>query len=283
MLKIGRYNQLPVNRLVDFGAYLDSTDPNVGEILMPGKYIEGELTPGEDKVDVFVYPDSEDRLVATTEMPFAQVGDFAYLQVAEVNKVGAFLDWGIASKQLLVPFREQKAKMQAGCIYLVYVYLDNTTQRIVASSKIEKFLGNVLPRYKHGDEVQALVIERTPIGYRCIVDNLHWGMIYQNELYQPLELENTIKAYVKNVREDGKIDLTLKDRAKARTSDLASEIMQQLKEAGGTLPLSDHSDPEEISRHFNCSKKDFKRAIGQLYKNRRITIGEAEISLIKHR
>ncbi len=269
MLNIGRYNHLRVNRMVDFGAYLDAG--NDKEILMPAKYMDSDLKPG-DEVDVFVYPDTQDRLVATTEHPFAQVGQFVYLQVADINQVGAFLDWGLEAKQLLVPFSEQKITMNQGCVYLVYVYLDDTTKRIVASSKVEKFIGNVLPRYKHGDEVSALVIQHTPIGYRCIVDNLHYGMVYENELFQPLELESTIKAYVKQVREDGKIDLTLNDRARARTRDLAEEIVDQLKAAGGQLPFGDDSKPEAIRERFHCSKKDFKKAIGKLYKEHKIEI-----------
>ena len=169
-MKIGQYNTLKVTRLVDFGAYLDGGDGT--EILMPAKYISAPLSPG-DEVEVFVYRDSEDRPVATTEHPYAIVGEFAFMQVSQVNNVGAFLDWGLEAKNLLVPFREQKVRMLQGGIYLVYVYLDHTTQRVVASSKIEKFIGNVLPHYNAGDKVQALVYEHTPIGYRCIVDNLH--------------------------------------------------------------------------------------------------------------
>lgn len=269
MLKIGQYNKLKVNRLVDFGAYLDAGDDK--EILMPGKYIEKELLPG-DEVDVFVYTDSEDRLVATTEHPFATVGEFAYLQVAEVTNVGAFLDWGLQAKQLLVPFSEQRQKMVEGGIYLVYVYLDDTTKRVVASAKYEKFVGNVWPHYRHGQKTQALLVQHTPIGYKCIVDNLHWGMIYSNEVYQPLTLEQTVTAYVKNVREDGKLDLRLTDRARARTADLSDVIMEALEKGGGRLPLTDKSSPEEIQQALQCSKRDFKKAVGKLYKERKIAL-----------
>lgn len=278
MIKIGKYNRLKVDHLTDFGAYLDCGDGST--ILMPAKYYpEGKEPEIGQEMDVFVYTDSEDRPVATTEHPFAMVGEFAFLQVEQVNRVGAFLDWGIESKGLLVPFREQKADMREGGVYLVYVYLDNATGRIVASQKIEKFIGNVIPSYKQGQEVEALVIAHTPIGYKCIVDNLHYGMIYKNETFRPIELEESITAYVKNVREDGKIDLSLSDKAKARTSDLASEIMQRLKENNGTLPLSDKSDPEDIKAAFSCSKKDFKKALGKLYKERRIEISESSIKL----
>lgn len=269
MLKIGQYNRLKANRMVDFGAYLDAGDGK--EILMPNKYIEDELKPG-DEVDVFVYTDSEDRLVATTERPFAMVGEFAYLQVAEVTKVGAFLDWGLQVKQLLVPFSEQRQKMVEGGIYLVYVYLDDTTKRVVASAKYEKFVGNVWPHYSPGQKAQALLVQHTPIGYKCIVDNLHWGMIYDNEVFQPLAIEQTITAYVKNIREDGKIDLRLTDRARARTADLSDVIMDALEKAGGRLPLTDKSSPEEIQQSLQCSKRDFKKAVGKLYKERKIAL-----------
>ena len=261
MIKIGENNKLKVVRPVDFGVYLDGGE--AGEILMPAKYISSPLSPG-DEVDVFVYTDSEDRLVATTERPFARVGEFAFLQVLQVNRVGAFLDWGLPAKNLLVPFAEQKAKMRPGGIYLVYVYLDHTTKRVVASSKIEKYIGNVVPRYTPGDKVSALVFEHTSIGYRCIVDNLHYGMIYDNEVFRPIEVENTVEAYVRQVREDGKIDLTLADKASVRTDSLSERVYNAIVEAGGRLPMSDKSSPEEIRERFQCSKRDFKQAIGHL-------------------
>lgn len=274
MLKIGENNKLKVTRLVDFGAYLDGGE--YGEILMPAKYIASPLQPG-DEVDVFVYTDSEDRLVATTEHPFACVGEFAFLQVLQVNRVGAFLDWGLVAKNLLVPFSEQKARMNPGGIYLVYVYLDHATKRVVASSKIEKFIGNVLPRYKEGDKVRALVYQHTPIGYKCIVDNLHYGMIYENEVFRPLEVENTVDAYVRQVRDDGKIDLTLGERASVRTDSLSDRIYEAAVAEGGRLAMSDKSTPEEIRARFQCSKRDFKQAIGHLFRDRRILLGEGEI------
>ncbi|MCM1450853.1 MAG: S1-like domain-containing RNA-binding protein [Clostridium sp.] len=272
MLKIGNYNTLKVSRVVDFGAYLDAGDGL--EILMPAKFFTSEPLPG-DEVDAFVYTDSQDRLIATTEKPYAEVGDFAFLQVADTNSMGTFLDWGLEAKQLLVPFSEQRERMHEGGIYLVYVYLDHTTNRVVASSKIEKYVGNVLPSYKHGQKVEALLVKRTEIGYKCIVDNLHWGMIYANEVYQPLALEQKITAYVKRVREDGKIDLSVTDRARARTSDLSEAIMEKLNlSPEGFLPLTDKSDPQAIKAVLQCSKRDFKKAVGKLYKDRLVAIGE---------
>lgn len=278
MIKIGDYNKLKINRLVDFGAYLDAGDGR--EILIPRKFIDADAQAG-DEIEAFVYTDSEDRLIATTEHPFARVGEFAFLQVAEVNKFGAFLDWGLESKQLLVPYSQQRDPMRAGGIYLVYVYLDDTTKRVVASSKVDKYLGNVLPDYKRGQEVKALVYQHTPIGYKCIVDNLHYGMIYSNEVYQPIEIEEDVTAYVKQVREDGKIDLTLSGRASERTRDLGDVILEKLQAAGGSLPYGDKSSPESIELAFQCSKKDFKKAIGGLYKERKITISPTSISLGK--
>lgn len=274
MLKIGRYNTLKVTRAVDFGYYLDDTEG--GEILMPAKFADGDLAEGSE-VRVFVYTDSSDRLIATTETPFALVGEFAYLQVAEVNRIGAFLDWGLEAKQLLVPFAEQKIKMMQGGVYLVYVYLDNTTRRVVASAKVDKFLGNVLPRYRRGDKVTALVTEHTPIGYKCIVDNLHRGMIYQSETFVPLELEMTVDAYVRQVRDDGKIDLSIRPSGGERTHRLESRILEAL--VSGSLTVNEKSSPQDIEAAFGCSKRDFKQAVGHLYKARKIETCDGIISL----
>lgn len=277
-MNIGRINRLKVNKLVDFGAYLDGG--NEEEILLPAKFIKEELKPG-DEIEVFVYTDSEDRLIATTRRPKAMVGEFAYMEVVQVNKVGAFLDWGIEAKDLLVPFREQRTEMREGGIHLVYVYLDDATKRIVGSAKINKFIGNVIPRYKKGDEVEALVYEQTPIGFRCIVDNLHHGMIYSNETYTDVRVGDKIKAYVKNVREDMKIDLMTSDRADRRTNNLGDTILEELKSNGGRLPYSDKSSPEQIQKRFSCSKRDFKKAIGHLYKAHKIEIDADGIALAR--
>lgn len=276
MLKIGQYNKLIINRLVDFGAYLDCGDGT--EVLIPAKFLDNDVTPG-DMLDVFVYTDSQDRLIATTEHPFATVGEFAYLQVVDVNAVGAFLDWGLEAKQLLVPHREQKAPMIKGGVYLVYVYLDNTTKRVVASTKTDKFLGNVLPHYKKGDKVKALIIRHTPIGYACIVDNLHHGMIYDNQIFSPVEVETEVEAFVSRVRPDGKIDITLSDSTCRRTASLADRILSELLSKGGHLNIGDKSSPEDIRQAFGCSKKDFKKAAGLLYKQHKITISDSGISL----
>lgn len=258
-----------IRRFVDFGAYL-SLPAEDEEVLIPGRYLPDDANVG-DELKVFVYNDSEDRPIATTEHPYATVGEFAYLEVTQVNDVGAFLDFGIP-KDLLVPFSEQRIRMRRGGIYLVYVYLDKVTNRIVASSKIDKFLGNVYPDYKPGQRVSALVIDHSEIGYKVIVDNLHKGMIYSNEIFQPIEVEETITAYVKQVRDDGKIDLTLNDKAVRRQGVLAERILEYLASPEAT-PIGDKTAPEVIEMIFSCSKKDFKKAVGHLYKERRIIIG----------
>ncbi|MDE5826900.1 MAG: GntR family transcriptional regulator [Duncaniella sp.] len=277
MLKIGQYNSLKVARNVDFGAYLTDNDGN--EVLLPARYITVPLQPGNE-LEVFVYKDSEDRPVATTEHPFAIVGDFAYLQVTQVNNTGAFLDWGLVGKELLVPYSEQKMKLSRGMVVLVYVYLDDITKRVVASAKIEKFLGNKYPNYKIGQKVEALVYKHTEFGYKAIVDNLFHGMVYENELYKPLEIGKIISAYVKQVRDDGKIDLVLSGSHDGRVDSLMDTILRRLRDQpGGFLPISDSATPETIRATFQCSKKDFKKAIGHLYRERKILITDGGIRL----
>jgi hypothetical protein len=277
-IEIGKYNKLRIARFVDFGAYLVNDTAGDGtEVLLPAKYMDENSVVG-DEVDVFVYTDSEDRPVATTEVPFAQVGEFAYLQVVEVNRIGAFVDWGLL-KHLLVPYSEQKQKMHRGGIYLVYIYLDANTNRVCASAKIHKYLGNAYPEYKHGDKVNVLVYGRTPIGYQVIADNKHRGMIYENEVFRDLQIEERTTAYVKRVREDGKIDLTLTAPGTAgRISTLADTILARLQ--AGNLTVTDKSSPDDIKAQLHCSKKDFKKTIGALYKEHRIVIAEdGKISL----
>lgn len=276
MIKLGQYNTLTISRFVDFGAYL--TDGEGHEVLLPSRYVKEDSTVG-DEVEVFVYNDSEERPVAVTDKPFAQVGEFAFLQVADVNRYGAFLDWGVP-KHILVPFSEQRVKMKQGGVYPVYVYLDHVTNRIVASAKLEKFLGNTYPDYRPGQEVKALVWQHTDLGYKVIVDNLFQGMIYDNEVYAPLEIEQTITAYIKMVRDDGKLDLTLSGRADLRIAELADEIIRRLTEHGGTLDITDSSSPDEIKTAFQCSKKDYKKAIGKLYKEHRIRLDDNIITLV---
>lgn len=270
-MRIGEYNELRINRMVDFGAYL--IDDDTHEVLLPQRYLTPEMKVG-DSIRVFVYNDSENRPVATIETPHAVVGDFALLRVKAVNKVGAFLDWGLTAKDLLVPFGEQRVDMQAGRSYVVRVYLDAKTQRIVASAKLAKFLNQSEPDYYHREQVDVLVVQRSDLGYRVIVNNAHWGQIYQNETYQDVNIGDRLKGFVKQVRPDGKVDVTLSKIEKMRVDDLSKRILDHLKAHGGEMTLSDKSTPDDIMATFHCSKKDFKKALGQLYRQQAITIGD---------
>lgn len=234
-----------------------------------------------DTLEVFVYKDSEGRPVATTEHPFAQVGEFAFLQVVDVNATGAFLDWGLPKKNILVPFSEQKYRLTRGMLVLAYIYLDDATQRIVASTKIEKYLGNTYPNYKIGQKVEVLVYKHTEVGYKVIVENLFNGLIYESTLYSPLVLGQKIPAYIKQVRSDGKIDLVLSGNDDGRIEALMEKIVGRLKnEPGGFLPISDSTSPEAIRATFQCSKKDFKKAVGHLYRERKIRLDDGGIFLV---
>ena len=275
MLQIGKFNELEITHRVDFGLYLDGGEE--GEILLPLRYATQDMKPG-DKINAFIYRDSEDRLIATTEKPYAHVGDFAFLRVNATNNVGAFLDWGLP-KDLLVPFREQKVRMVPGRSYTVYVYLDDETQRIVASAKLQKFLDNKIPDIKAGDEVKARIYQRTELGYKDIVHDLFSGLIYHNEIFSEVNIGELHHATVKTVRADGKIDLVLGKSTRNRVNDLADDILDYIEECGGRISLNDSSSPEEIRETFQCSKKDFKKAIGALFKAKQIVIENDGIRL----
>lgn len=276
MINIGNFNNLKVLKLVEFGAYLDGGN-NI-EILLPSRYINTPLQIN-DSVNVFIYTDSEDRLIATTENPLIKVGEFAYLKAKQITQFGAFLDWGLP-KDLLVPFREQKTRMKEDLEYLVYAYLDDTTKRIVASSKIEKFLGNKIPCYKNGESVNILVYTQTEIGYKVIVDNMFHGMLYYNEIFQEINIGDKLNAFIKTIRQDGKIDLTLSDKVENRISILSEKIYNWIVINGGETTICDKSNPKEIKEIFACSKKDFKKAIGLLYKEHRISISDKGIQVL---
>lgn len=275
MAEIGKNNLLTVARREEYGLYLK--DENGNEILLPNRYVTDDMAIG-DEIEVFVYTDSEDRPVATTERPFAQVGDFALLRVKSVNSVGAFLDWGLM-KDLLVPFREQKVRMAAGRSYIVFVYLDDESQRVVASAKLDKFLDNKIPQYKFRQKVNILVVQRTDLGYKVIVDNLFWGMIYHNEIYQDVNIGDRYVAFIKNVRSDGKIDIKLGDREVKRVKSLADTIIDYIAENGGSISITDKSSPDLIRDVFSCSKKDYKKTLGFLYKAKKILIAPDAIKL----
>jgi len=276
VVNIGRYNSLRVIKEVDFGIYLDGEKE--GEILMPVRYVPADCQVG-DYVNVFLYLDSEDRPIATTEKPFAQVGEFAMLRVKSVNKIGTFLDWGIM-KDLLVPFREQKVTMTEGRSYLVYIYVDEETHRIVASAKLNKFLDKPVPEYAIGQEVDLIIESETDLGYKAIVNNCHWGILYENEVFEQLAKGLKIKGYIKKIRPDKKIDLSLHALGYEKVDPLTQMILDELKKAGGYIAVSDKSDAEEVYRIFGISKKSFKQALGALYKRRLISINPNGIRLL---
>ncbi len=274
MLKIGQYNTLKIVKILSFGAYLECDGK---EILLPTRYVPQDAKV-DDEVEVFIYHDNEGRLIATTLHPNAIVGEFAFMRVKSINTTGAFLDWGLM-KDLLVPYKEQKMQMREGRWYLVYVRLDPITNRIMASARIEKFIGNVPPAYEPNQEVDLLVVEDTEIGYKVIVNNLHWGMLYYDQVFQRLERGEKLKGYVKEVRDDDKIDINLAPLGYQKVEGVSKIVLDALKTKGGVLPVHDKSDPDEIYSLFRCSKKAFKQAIGALYKRHLILIEKEGIRL----
>jgi len=254
MLQLGKKNTLKVLRSVDFGFYLDAEDYD--SVLLPIRYAPKDLKEG-DEIEVFIYLDSEDRIIATTEEPLAEVGEFAYLKVKDMSKFGAFLDWGLP-KDLFVPYREQ----------------------IAATAKIDRYLDKYNPPYTEGDEVSIQIHSKTDLGTKVIVDGLYWGIIYNNEIFEPLNIGDKKIAYIKNIREDLKLDISLsKVGYQNKISDIESTILSALEQNGGFLPLHDKSNPEEIKAQLAMSKKSFKIAVGGLYKAGKITIEENGIRL----
>lgn len=274
MLNIGNYNTLKVVKILSFGAYLECDGK---EILLPTRYVP-KNTEVNDKIEVFIYHDNEGRLIATTLHPKATVGEFAYLRVKSINTTGAFLDWGLM-KDLLVPYKEQKMRMNEGRSYLVYVRLDPLTERVMASARIEKFIGNVPANYDYNQEVNIMVVEETEIGYKVIVNNLHWGMIYHDQVFRRLRRGERLKGFVQSVREDDKLDINLSPLGYQKVDGIAKTVLDTLKSKGGFLPVHDKSEPDEIYTLFSCSKKAFKQAVGALYKQHLITIENNGIRL----
>lgn len=275
MIELGKYNTLRVVKVVDFGVYLDGEER--GEILLPNEYVPKDCFP-DDYLKVFVYFDSEDRIIATTETPVICVGEFAWMKVISTSSVGAFLDWGLR-KDLLVPFREQRQRMEEGKSYLVYAYVDHTTDRIVATSKVDKYLDNIPPAYKRNQEVDILIARHSDLGYNVIINHAHWGMVYRNEVFRPLKLGQKLKGYIKDIREDEKIDVMLQKPGYDRIAEVQQKILEKLKDNEGVLDISDKTDPEVVYNLFECSKKDYKKAIGGLLKQRQIEIAEGEVKL----
>ncbi|WP_028910540.1 S1 RNA-binding domain-containing protein [Prevotella sp. AGR2160] len=287
-LKLGDYNTLKMTKVAEredphafngkevFGIFLDGGDE--GEILMPQKYVPEGVKPGDD-VRCFLYLDQDERLIATTETPLAKVGDFAYLKVNWVNKFGAFLDWGVL-KDVFCPFREMKKKMEIGESYIVYIHIDEDSYRIVASAKVEHFFSEEKPTYKHGDAVDLLVWQKTDLGFKVIVDNKFAGLLYDDQIFQPLHTGDRVKGYISTVRDDGKIDVALQPTGMRQTKSFADELLQYLKDHDGHCDLGDKSAADDIYDRFHVSKKVFKRAVGDLYKQRLITVSPLSIALV---
>ncbi len=274
-IELGKFNQLEVVKEVDFGLYLDGGEE--GEILLPTRYVPEGCQVG-DMLNVFLYLDIDERLIATTLTPLVQVGQFACLEVAWVNQFGAFLNWGLM-KDLFVPFSEQKMKMQVGRKYVIHAHLDDESYRIVASAKVERYLSKDIPDYAPGTEVDILIWQKTDLGFKAIIDNKHSGLLYENEIFCTLETGMQMRAFVKQVREDGKVDLILQKPGFEKIDDFSKTLLDYIKEHGGRIHLNDKSPAEDIYDTFGVSKKTFKKGVGDLYKKRLISLQENVITL----
>jgi predicted RNA-binding protein (virulence factor B family) len=277
MIEPGLHHTLQVVRTSEQGFYLTRDEEEA--ILLPNRYIPTGLQMG-DEIEVFVYTDSQGRLIATTLQPEITLNRFAYLEVTSVTQFGAFVDWGIA-KELLVPFREQDKRLEPGQHTVVYLYKDETSGRLAGSAKVRKFLDNDQITVATEEEVHILVYDQTDLGYKAIVNDRHEGLIYRNEIYQPVEVGQRLTAYVRKIRDDGKLDLELQPPGYSKVAPNAEQILNALKEHEGWLPLTDKSSPEEIKNTLGMSKKTFKKAVGDLYKKRLIELQEEGIRLIQ--
>ncbi|MGI6242177.1 MAG: S1 RNA-binding domain-containing protein [Prevotella sp.] len=298
-IRLGDYNTLKMVKVAErpnphsfggketFGIFLDGGQD--GEILMPQKYVPQGVKVG-DEIRCFVYLDQEERPIATLEVPLARVGDFAYLKVNWVNEYGAFLDWGLM-KDVFCPFREQKKRMEIGDSYIVYLYVDEESYRIVSSAKIDKFLidfnedseehrRELYEKQRTGAPVELLVWQKSDLGFKVIVENRYAGLIYKNQIFQYVHTGDRLQGYVQKIRSDGKMDISLQPVGRRQTLDFAETLLQWLHENGGHCSLGDKSDAEDIKRQFHVSKKTYKRALGDLYKRRLITFTDEGISLV---
>jgi len=276
IVKLGQYNTLAVIKKVDFGYYLDGN--KYGDILLPRKYAEKNTAVG-DLIEVFIYLDSEDRIVATTLKSKALVGECAYLKVVEVNRIGAFMDWGLP-KDLLVPSNQQQKPMLKGYSYTVYLYVDELTERIAASSRLEEFLTDRPDQLSAGQAVDLMIYGKSDLGFKAVIDGRYLGQLYQNEVFRPLHYGENLQGYIKKIRTDGKIDLNLQKAAHLARNSLAELILQHLDENNGVSTLTDKSPPNDIYQAFGVSKSTYKKALGLLYKNRQIIIEKQQITLI---
>lgn len=275
MIKIGKINKLKILRETPAGLSLDGDD--LGELILPKNEIPADIEKSPD-IDVFIYHDGTGKPAATKKRPYVIVGELAYLRAAAVSEIGAFLDWGLP-KDLFVPVMEQSISMEQGKSYIVYAYIDSRSGRITASSKIKKFIGVIPPQYTEGQRVSLFILDKTNIGYKAIVNNSHNGVLYDNEVFEPLQKGLYVTGFIKKLREDGKIDLCLQKPGYGKVDTTAKKILKELQARGGFMPVSDKSDAEDIKRLFSVSKTTFKSATGLLYKMRKITIEQDGIRL----
>lgn len=271
MVELGKYHKLKINRFVDFGAFLDAGGED--EILIPEKYLSGDEKEG-DHLDVFVYLDSEERPVATTETPTGTVGEFATVTILENTTYGTFADWKV-NKHLFIPFQEQRHELTEGHQAVVYIYVDEMTNRIVGSTKVDKFLPEETPAFEPNEAVSLLIYRRTPIGYEAIINQSAIGLLYSSELFEHIAIGDMKEGYIKQIREDGKIDLTLQKMGYEKVSDFSEELIRYIKENDGSIPYNDKSSADEIQSAFGVSKKTFKKAVGKLYKERLVEITDS--------
>lgn len=269
---------LTVGRISDYGLYLENEEHD--EVLLPNRYVSLTDKVGDTK-EVFVYHDSEDRLVATTETPLLKAGEAGYLRVVDKTVHGAFLDWGLAGKDLFLPNRNQQGGILAGHSYIVYLYEDSVTGRCVATNKLKTFIDNDEITVRPRQEVDVLVASESPIGYRVIVNNRHWGMLYNNQLFRPVAVGDRLRGYVRRITEDNRIDISLQQTGLAQVKDSAHTLLELLHENGGRLPLNDASDPAEVQRLTAMSKKVFKRSVGMLLKQGTVRMDEQGIEIRK--
>ncbi|MEF1253879.1 MULTISPECIES: CvfB family protein [unclassified Vibrio] len=276
MIKVGQTNHLEVVKIADFGVFLDAGD--YGTTLLPKRFVPEGVEIGS-VIDAFLYFDSDSQLVATTETPVAQVGEWGLMKIEGVNSTGAFADWGIKGKDLLIPFSEQRARFAAGQTVLVYVYSDKASGRIVGTTKFNKLLDKTPANYTRNQQVDLIIAERSELGYKAIVEGQHWGMIFKSDVFGKLFIGKRLKGYIKNIREDGKIDLSLQKIGVGKMDELSQKVMDLLEKKGGFLPLNDKSSPEAIFAAFRTSKGTFKKTIGGLYKQGKIVIEKEGIRL----
>lgn len=276
MLTAGEYQSLRISRIADPGIYL--TDEEGGEVLLPNRYVSLSDHVG-DLVEVFVYHDSENRLIATREKPFATVGEAAVLEAVDRNAHGVFLAWGITAKDLFMPNRNVPYEVQMGGRYLVYLYRDELTGRVVATTKMNKYISNAEITVRQHEQVDILVARRMEMGYRVVVNNRHWGMIYNNQIFSSVNVGDRLTGYVHRISDEGRIDIMLQQEGREQRDSASAKLLELLAKNKGSLALGDKSSPEEIAALTGLSKKSFKRAVGALYKERRITLTDTTITI----